>query len=223
VSITPRSEWGPDGHVRRGGFLPPLAGTRRMWAGGSLRFLQPLHIGDAIECHSFVDAIEEKQGRSGRFTLVRIHHRFASPIGIALEEQQQLIYLAVSTPPAPAVGKPFAETPDWQETFTADEVTLFYFSALTMNGHRIHYDYRYATQEERYPGLLVHAPLTALLLLDAARRHGSDISTFDYRAVAPLFCGETISLAGKARPDRTLALWALRGTDCVAMEATATG
>jgi 3-methylfumaryl-CoA hydratase len=221
VSITPRAEWGRDGHARRGGFLPPLTGMRRMWAAGSLRFLEPLRIGDVVERHSAIEAIEEKEGRSGRFTLVRVAHRIGAAHGVALEEQQRLVYLAESTRPSNQAGKPFTHTPDWQDSFTTDEVTLFFFSALTMNGHRIHYDHPYATQQEGYPGLLVHAPLTALLLLAAARRHGHDILSFEYRASAPLFCGETITLAGKAQPNGALGLWALRGGDSIAMEATA--
>jgi 3-methylfumaryl-CoA hydratase len=221
VSITPRAGWGSDGHARRGGFLPPLTGMRRMWAGGSLRFLQPLRIGDVIERHSTIGSIEDKEGRSGRFTLVRVSHRFAAAHDVALEEQQQLVYLPESTRPSGQPYRAFTHTPDWQDTFHTDEVTLFYFSALTMNGHRIHYDHPYAKQQEGYPGLLVHAPLTALLLLDAARRHGHDVGAFEYRAIAPLFCGETITLAGKAQPDDSLDLWALRSGDSIAMEATA--
>jgi 3-methylfumaryl-CoA hydratase len=191
-----------------------------MWAGGSLRFLQPLHIGDVVERHSAIESIEEKDGRTGRFYLVRIAHRIASPGGIAIEEHQHLVYRTASTQPAMAGGRPCTQTPDWQDTFTADEVTLFYFSALTMNGHRIHYDHPYATREEAYPGLLVHAPLTALLLLDAARRHGCFLRTFEYRALAPLFCREIITLAGKSQPNGSVSLWALRAAAGVALEAT---
>jgi 3-methylfumaryl-CoA hydratase len=222
VTITPRSEWGADGHARRGGFLPPLEGTRRMWAGGALHFLQPLHIGDDVERHSAIASIEQKDGRAGRFCLVRIAHRITSPRVTAIDEQQHLVYLPESVRPSAAASTPLTQTTDWEDAFSADEVALFYFSALTLNGHRIHYDHPYATREEGYAGLLVHAPLTALLLLDAARRRGFSIRTFEYRAIAPLFCRETITLAGKRQPDESMSLWALRPDGGIAMQATAT-
>ncbi|MEX2285356.1 MAG: MaoC family dehydratase N-terminal domain-containing protein [Gemmatimonadota bacterium] len=218
-SITRRSEWGEDGHARRGGFLPPLDVSRRMWAGGSLRFLQPLHLGDAVERRSIITSIEEKEGRSGRFHAVRIDHRIHGPGGVAIEEQQNLVYLPATSPPAANAPTFPKSEPEWRDVFTTDEVALFYFSALTMNGHRIHYDYRYATGTEGYRGLLVHAPFTALLMLDAAQRHGSPIREFSYRAIAPLFCGDTITLAGTATQPRNQA-WALRPDGSVAMEAT---
>ncbi len=220
VSIIPRSEWGEDGHARPGAFLPRLESTRRMWAGGSLRFLQPLRVGDAVERHSTIGAIEEKEGRSGRFHLVRVDHRISGPGGLAIEERQNLVYLPVDSPPAANSPTLLAEQPDWRNTFVADEVALFFFSALTMNGHRIHYDYRYATGTEGYRGLLVHAPFTALLLLDAAHRRGvTAIRDFRYRAIAPLFCGDEITLAGTTAQERNQA-WALRPDGSIAMEAT---
>jgi 3-methylfumaryl-CoA hydratase len=193
-----------------------------MWAGGSLRVLAPLHVGDDVERISTIAAIEEKDGRSGRFHVVRVGHRMVSARGDAIEEQQHLVYLPATVPPGGSGGRPLGHTPDWQDTFTPDEVALFYFSALTMNGHRIHYDQPYATRDEGYPGLLVHAPLTALLLLDAARRHGAALRGFEYRATAPLFCRETITLAGQAQPDGSVRLWALRPDSHIAVEASGT-
>jgi 3-methylfumaryl-CoA hydratase len=220
VSIIPRSDWGVDGHARPGSFLPPLTGTRRMWAGGSLHFVQSLFVGDSIERHSVIRSIDEKEGRNGKFHLVRVNHQISRPNGIAIVEQQNLVYLPASSKPADSAGTKLTETPDWQETFTTDEITLFYFSALTYNGHRIHYDQPYATDGEGYPALLVHAPLTALLLLDAARRNGHGIRDFTYRATAPLFCRDTITLCGKTEKDGSAKVWALRPDGGIAMEAT---
>ena len=218
VGINPRSEWGQDGHARRGGFLPPMASSRRMWAGGSLRFLQALHIGEAIERRSSIAAIEQKEGRSGHFHLVRVDHQIHGPNGLAIEEQQNLVYLPLGAPSGNTTPSfPKAE-PEWRKDFRSDEVVLFYFSALTMNGHRIHYDYRYATEQEGYRGLLVHAPLTALLLLDATRQHRPQLRSFKYRAISPLFCGDTITLASAGQN-----AWALRADGSIAMEATIDG
>ena len=218
LPLTPRSQLGADGHPRRGGFLPLFPGARRMWAGGSLEFLQPLHIGEAIERHSVIASIEEKHGRAGPFHLVRVAHRFMSAAGIAVEEEQHLVYLP-TTRPVTGMAPTVTGQLGWQESFVADEVVLFFFSALTMNGHRIHYDQPYATSDEGYPGLLVHAPLSALLLLDAAHRRGQSARRFEYRALAPLFCHDVITLAGQAQSDGSLALWALRPDASIAVQA----
>ena len=194
-TVRPRSEWAEDGHVRRGTFLPPVPHPRRMWAGGTLKFLQPLRIGEPAERRSEIVAIEEKQGSTGALVIVRIAHRYWGPAGLAIDEEQHLVYRGTSASSARAVALSFE--PDWRETFVPDEVSLFFFSALTMNGHRIHYDQPYATGTEGHPGLLVHAPLTALLLLDAATRRSSVTPhAFTYRALRPLYCGAPITLAG---------------------------
>ena len=219
IPITARSEWRVDGHARATSFLPPFSGRRRMWAGGSLQFRQPLLVGDPIERYSVIRSIEEKNGRTGPFTLVRVDHHISRPNGLAILEQQHLVYLPADTPPSSTAPAQLTAVTEWEETFTTDEVTLFYFSALTMNGHRIHYDQPYATESEGYRGLLVHAPLTALLLLDAARRHGAPLREFSYRASAPLFCRETITLTGQNQADGSMKVWALRPDGGIAMAA----
>ena len=223
-TLARRSQWGADGHARLGSFLPAIPQSRRMWAGGSLRFLQPLHIGDRIEHRATILDVEEKQGRNGTFVLTRVGHRIAGPAGVAIEEEQNLVYLPLTAPPARNAGSALTQATDWQESFVTDEVLLFYFSALTMNGHRIHYDQPFATTVEGYPGLLVHAPLTALLLLDAAQRHGrSALTEFSYRATAPLFCGDTITLTGRHGDGiGSMDLWCLRPDGAAAMQASST-
>jgi 3-methylfumaryl-CoA hydratase len=248
-----RSELGPDGHEKRGGFLPPIPLPRRMWAGGRLRFHGPLSLGEPATRVSTIDAISAKEGRSGPLVFLTVRHRVLDARGdMAIDEEQDLVYRAAATgggaggagvglPAAgagAAGGDATASTPasssplptpaesDWTETFTADVVTLFRFSALTFNGHRIHYDREYATATERYPGLVVHGPLLALLLLDAGVRHGSHAaSAFRYRALSPLFCDEEFLLAGRREegPGATAGaskLWAAHPRRGVAMEAT---
>ena len=217
-----RSALGTEGHERLGAFLPPVPLPRRMWAGGRLTFTGDLRLGESALRRSTVESIQEKTGRSGRLVFVTVRHQVEGPRGLAVDEEQHLVYRELSgaevTPVAPPVG------PAWSEDFTADEVTLFRFSALTFNGHRIHYDYRYATSEEGYPGLVVHGPLLALLLLDACGRQGDPPpSQFSYRAQSPLFAGETFRLEGGRMPPRGGAgeaeAW-VAGSRGVAMRAT---
>ena len=197
------SNLGPDGHERRGEFIDL---PRRMWAGGELRALSPVRIGESAELRSEILEVEEKRGKSGRLAFVTVGHEVLQGGRACVEEEQVIVYREAQDvrghaqsnrspgpQPAPAPAPPAAS---WTRTFIPTTVTLFQFSALTYNGHRIHYDQPYATATEGYPGLVVHGPLTALLLLDAARRHGSAPSRFRYRALAPLFVDEPITLAG---------------------------
>lgn len=212
-----RSDLGPDGHERAGGFLPSLGLPRRMWAGGRLRFHRPLRVGEPARRVSTVGSVERKEGRSGRLAFVTVRHVLHGADGsVAVEEEQDLVYLEARKPAggasaaegsrsAGAAGEPA----DWRESFVADEVTLFRFSALTFNGHRIHYDRQYATEVEGYPDLVVHGPLLALLLLGAGLRRvdAGTGASFEYRAAQPLFCNEEIVLAGGAGvPDAPLAM-----------------
>ena len=224
-----RSALGADGHVEREGFLPaPL--PRRMWAGGTLRFPGTLRIGEEVTRVSTIQSIERKEGRSGPLVFVTVRHQIANQDGPALEEEQNLVYLP-ETPPGEKAGRgarpsiPAPGEADWSEAYTADERTLFRFSALTFNSHRIHYDHPYVTEVEGYPGLVVHGPLLALLLLDAGIRHATDSSTtvlpqlFRYRALRPLFCNETFQLAGKQSSRRVMKLWAAHSEHGIATEA----
>jgi len=212
-SVAPRSDLAPDGHARRGSILPPVPLPRRMWAGGALRFGGTLRIGEPIERVSTIQSIEHKEGRSGPLVFVTVRHEISNEVGVAVEEEQNLVYRTLESPdhataPRTDPPNPPPADPDWTESFVADEVTLFRFSALTFNDHRIHYDYRYATDVEGYPGLVVHGPLLALLLVDAGVRHAvaatpytTVATSFRYRNARPLFCNEEFQLGGGCLED----------------------
>lgn len=227
-SASRRSELGPDGHEVRGGFLPPVPLPRRMWAGGRLRFLGGLELGEVVRRTSTVASVEHKEGRSGPLVFVGVRHRISSEGGrLAIDEVQDLVYRDGSDPVESLAGRsapahPPSEPPEWSESFSADAVTLFRFSALTFNSHRIHYDVRYATEVEGYRDLVVHGPLTALLLLDAGSRWiGAPPRSFSYRATGPLFCGEEFTIAGRAtRGSDEAVLWAAHPERGLAMRAT---
>ena len=202
------SSLGADGHERRGAFMPGVDLPRRMWAGGTLRSPGTLRIGERAELRSRVTAVEEKRGRSGRLVFVTVGATVSQGGRARVEEERVIVYREGGS--GSAAGSRAAErdaardpgrTPPtlWRETFLPTAVTLFRFSALTHNAHRIHYDHRYATEVEGYPGLVAHGPLVALLLLDAAQRHGArPVTRFRYRALAPLFVDRPITLVERA-------------------------
>jgi 3-methylfumaryl-CoA hydratase len=219
----PQSAIGPDGHEQRGSFLPPVALPRRMWAGGRLRFRAPLHLGDVVERVSTITDIVQKDGRSGPLVFVTVHHVVSNATGFACDEEQHIVYRdAPVAPVQTANARRLEESARWFEEFTPDRVALFRFSALTFNGHRIHYDQPYAIAEG-YPDIVVHGPLLALLLLRAARRNaeGCELTEFEYRAVAPLFAGQTIRIHAEEAEADTVRLWATDQAGVIAMEATA--
>ena len=199
---------GPDGHEQRGAFMPEVDLPRRMWAGGTLRLLRPALIGAPAELRSEIREVKEKRGKSGRLVFVTVGKTLLQDGHPCVEEEQVIVYREAEQRLATAGARPesvaarpaptAAPAAHWTETFVPTPVTLFQFSALTYNGHRIHYDHPYVTGHEGYGGLLVHGPLTALLLLDAARRHSPNpISHFRYRALAPLFVNQPITLVGR--------------------------
>ena len=194
-----QSELGPDGHPKRGGFLPPVALERRMWAGGTLVTHAPLPVGAAATRVSTIRSIAEKQGRSGALVFVTVDHAISVGDALCLEETHDIVYRAVvaASAPMPAPGDAV-----WQEPSVADAVRLFRYSAVTFNGHRIHYDRAYAQNVEAYPGLVVHGPLLATLLQDFAERClGRTLKRFSFRSAAPLFDGEAFDLCGKPDGD----------------------
>jgi 3-methylfumaryl-CoA hydratase len=220
-----QSELGDDGHARRGGFLPPVQLPRRMWAGGRLQWLAPLRIGDTAERRSVVRGVEEKTGRSGALVIVTIQHSIGTERGAAIEETQQILYrertAGDTSVRSSAASKPAAREMEWSASFQPTPVALYRFSALTSNAHRIHYDHPYTTQAEGYPGLLVHAPLTALLLLDeAVERAPRRALSYEYRALAPLFADTPITLQGALNSDAQMDVWASDPDGTVAMRAT---
>jgi 3-methylfumaryl-CoA hydratase len=216
-----QSEIGPDGHPRRGGFLPPVPLPRRMWAGGRVRFGQPLRVGETARRVSTIADVSVKQGRGGRLVFVLVRHEIFGSFGGSLSEEHDIVYRDPPRPGDPPPPKrPAPEFSEWRREIRPDEVMLFRYSALTFNGHRIHYDRRYVTEVEGYPGLIVHGPLIATLLLDLARRNEPRApTTLSYRAVSPLFDIAPFSVCGAPAADGGSAkLWA-SADGALAMEA----
>jgi 3-methylfumaryl-CoA hydratase len=225
LPVAPLSEVGPDGHPKRGGFLPPVPLPRRMWAGGRLTFHAPLQIGEHARRTSTIANIEDKTGRSGRLVFVTVQHTIVVGDELKLEEEHDIVYRdapqegARPQQPAPA---PAGET--WRRTVDADAVMLFRYSALTFNGHRIHYDHPYVTQVEGYPGLVVHGPLIATLLVDLVRRElpQATLQSFAFRALHPTFGDHPFTICGKPAADgKTIDLWAKDHEGYLTMRATA--
>lgn len=205
-----QAELGADGHPAAGRFLPPIPDRRRMFAGGRLIVHEPLRVGDEVTRRSSLLAATTKSGRSGAMVIVTVHHEFLLGGVTALVEEQDFAYRSQPAgasrglAPAEPSGEPGADR-SWQVLLHPDEALLFRFSALTYNTHRIHYDQPYATGVEGYPGLVVHGPLLALLLLELPRRFAPDrtVTAFDYRLRNPAFAGTPILAA--ADPDGPLA------------------
>jgi 3-methylfumaryl-CoA hydratase len=224
VPIPRQSELGPDGHARRGGFLPPVPLPRRMFAGDRVQFHRPLRVGEKISRLSRIIDVTHKQGRSGPLVFVVVRHEISDRQGVAVVEEHDIVYREnpKSTDPPPAPQTPPSGAA-WTRQIHPDPTLLFRYSALTFNGHRIHYDRRYATEVEGYPGLVVHGPLIATLLLDLLRRNLADaaVASLSFRAIRPLFDIAPFSVCGKAAPDgRTVQLWAMDSEGRLAMEAS---
>lgn len=221
----PTAELGHDGHPR----LPAASGTaglpRRMFAGGRMRWPGRLRVGVEAECHAAVVSAGEKAGRSGRLLVVTVRYTFHQDCGVAVEEEQDLIYREPAAQPVPLPsGAHQAPAPDggWREDVLFGRVALFRFSAVTFNAHRIHYDGEYARDVEGYPRLIVHGPLVALRLAQSAQsRLGEDLSAFAFRATAPLFEGVAFSVVGQIAAEGSAEVTAIRNDGQVAMRATA--
>jgi len=221
--LTGQGELGPDGHARRGGFLPPVPLPRRMWAGGRLAFEHPLHVGDEIVRTSRIADIRAKQGRSGALVFVTLRHEIADARGVAITEEHDIVYRGDARPEAarPAPRAPADER--FAREIAPDPVLLFRYSALTFNGHRIHYDRGYVTEVEGYPGLIVHGPLIATLLLDLLRREypRARVRRFAFKAVSPLFDTDRFAVCGRPDDDNAFMLWARNHEGALAMQASA--
>jgi len=197
--VQPPEKLGVDGHPAKGGFLPPVPLPRRMWASGKLEFHQPLKLGDVVTKTSTIEAVTEKSGRSGTLVFVTVRHELDAGNGLAISEVQDLVYREAATSALPAPDPQPAPAAAWSETVQPDPVLLFRYSALTMNGHRIHYDRPYATAEEYYPALVVHGPLQATLLIGLAERNlSAPIVRFAFRGQQPAFDGLPLHLCGQA-------------------------
>jgi len=227
LPLAAQSDIGPDGHPKRGGFLPPVPLPRRMWAGSQLDFHRPLRVGDALTRTSTIADVTEKTGRTGTLVFVKVRHeiRRGDQTDVALTEFHDIVYRDAPRPDdvAPPPKTAPAESA-WQRKWVPDDVLLFRYSALTFNGHRIHFDRRYVTEVEGYPGLIVHGPLIATLLLDLMRRHLPDavVARFSFRAMSPLFDIAEFTVNGRRDGDSTVALWAANADGGLAMDATAT-
>lgn len=214
---------GSDGHPRKGGFLPPVPLPRRMWAAGSLNFNKTLRLAIPAEKVSTVRSVELKDGKSGTLVFVNLEHRLYQEGQLCISEEQNLVYRAMPTGPAPLpAGETAAVNADWSRTLQPDPVLLFRFSALTYNGHRIHYDRDYAMREEYYPGLVVHGPLLATLLVDLVLREqpAAQISQFRFRAVRPAFDMNVLHLRGQC-DGNSIRLCSADHENTIGMSATA--
>jgi len=221
----PQSELGPDGHPQRGGFLPPVPLPRRMWAGGRLIFSQPLKVENEATRTSQVKSVAAKQGATGPLVFVTVRHELAQDGNLCVTEEHDIVYRGLPQPGAPVPAPKMAPADAaWSRTITPDPVLLFRYSALTFNGHRIHYDRSYVTEVEGYPGLIVHGPLIATLLVDLLQRNlpQARIASFSFRAVGSLFDIEPFTVCGSPDPDgRTVRLWAKNIRGELAMQAEA--
>lgn len=208
----PHREIGADGHPQLGSFLPPVPLPRRMWAGGRLQWHAPLHVGATVQRTTRIVSVDHKPGRTGDLVFVLLRHEITHSGVLVMTEEHDIVYRAMAQRGDPTPAPQAAPTdPIWSRTVNIDIVQLFRYSALTFNGHRIHYDRPYATQVEGYAGLVVHGPLIATLLIDLARRACPEarIAAFSFRAVRPTLDLHSFRLCGTPAVDGTSAkLWA---------------
>lgn len=196
-----------------------------MWAGGRFRFHHPLHIGETVTRRSRIDGIDFKQGRGGQLAFVEVGHEYDNPSGLAFSERHDIVYrearAADAAAPAP---EPAPANPDFEREYRADAIALFRYSALTFNSHRIHYDRDYAREVEGYPGLLVHGPLLATLLIDELQRRFPDrpLLEYSFRVLHPVFDNETFKIRGRGPDDGGRAnLWIANGEGTLCLDGTA--
>jgi 3-methylfumaryl-CoA hydratase len=204
-TTAPNDQLGRDGHARGSSIQPPVYLPRRMWAGGSLCFHRPLRVGEPIERRSRIRSMVEKAGKTGPMVLLTLDHLIFGRDGLAVEERQDIVYLEIPETFVPPARQPLpAPTVDSIET---PETLLFRYSALTFNAHRIHYDLPYTQQVEKYPALVVHGPLQAMLLMRTARRRRpGSLVFFDFRGVHPMFAGTPCDIALR-EDDEGMELW----------------
>jgi 3-methylfumaryl-CoA hydratase len=224
--IVSQSQVDSDGHPKRGGFLPPVPLPRRMWAGSRVRFERPLMVGSEVTRTSQIIDVAEKEGRTGKLVFVRLRHELEDRDGPLISEEQDVVYRESSTTAYTAATSPSAPAEfTWQRKIVPDPVLLFRYSADTFNGHRIHYDRTYAREQEGYPALVVHGPLTATLLIDLVRRSlpGESIASFSFKAVNPLFDHAPFYLYAAHTPGSSeVTLWAANSDGVLCVDARAT-
>ncbi|MEM9682412.1 MAG: acyl-CoA dehydrogenase [Pseudomonadota bacterium] len=229
--VAPASKIGPDGHPERGGFMQPVPRPRRMFCGALTNYHKDLIIGEKMKKVQTITGVEIKEGRTGTLVICTVKNDFHGENGLALEEEHDIVYRG--NPPADAKDgggnsgktRPAPDDHEWIREITPDPVMLFRYSAITFNGHRIHYDRTYVTEVEGYPGLIVHGPLTAGLLLDVAldNNPGRTLAGFSFQARAPLFDTAPFQVAGKPADDgKSVSLWSVTPEGTVGTLATAT-
>jgi 3-methylfumaryl-CoA hydratase len=222
-AVAPASQLGDDGHPRRGGFLPPVALPRRMWAGGTLSFHRPIPLGATVERRSTIADVTVKEGRTGKLVFVAVDHGFFIDGTLHLEERHDIVY---REPPRPGMTVPPPSLPavlaSWMCPWNPDATQLFRYSALTFNGHRIHYDHPYVTEVEGYAGLVAHGPLAATLLMDLAETSSkASLRWFQFRGLNPMIAGQALTLCGQPTSAQEASLWILGPDGRRCMEATA--
>ncbi|MBR0873449.1 MaoC family dehydratase N-terminal domain-containing protein [Bradyrhizobium tropiciagri] len=222
--VFPMAQLGPDGHPTRGGFLPPVPLPRRMWAGGELEFFDSLRVGDEPKRTATIADVTVKSGSTGTLCFVSVNHEVTTSRGLAIRERQDIVYREMTSTPsaAPAKAPPPPPVAQHRETHVSDPVLLFRYSALTFNGHRIHYDRDYVTKVEGYPGLIFHGPLQAAFIVELAAklRGGKPPKKFSYRGVQPLFEGSEFSVNASEK-DGAMELWTANAEGQPTMKGTA--
>ena len=213
-----------DGHPKRGDFLPPIDLPRRMWAGTRATYHKPIHVGENISNVTTIESVTPKVGKTGQLVFLKLKNEISGEDGLATTELQDVVYREEAQPgvAAPEPPPPPGEAV-WKRTIHPSSVLLFRYSALTMNSHRIHYDRTYVTEVEKYPGLLVHGPLTFTLLLDLFRRENTDktLKSFSVRAVSPIYDTHDFVVEGSPDGENAATLWALNHEGRLAMSAEA--
>ena len=218
------SEAGYDGHAALGDFLPPVQLPRRMWAGSRMEFFSPLQVGREYKKTSKIKSVTAKSGSSGDLVFVTVSHEVSNGPAVFINEEHDIVYREKAT--NSAVATKLVEAPkdfDFSIDINPDPVLLFRYSALTFNGHRIHYDLPFCTETEGYGGLIVHGPLLATLLLDGLARHKPDavVQNFEFRAMAPVFDNMKFQVKGIEQQSGEYSLWIEREDGSIAMNAKA--
>ena len=222
--VVRQSQLGTDGHPQRGDFLPPVPLPLRMFASKRTTAVDELRVGDEVKRESVIKDVTVKEGRSGTMVFVTVQTDFLSPRGVAIVEEQDLVYRGEpdrnAPPPAPRAAP---GNPVWSRIIVPDPVLLFRYSALTFNGHRIHYDHPYVTESEGYPERVVNGSLTTLLALELARAHGATpLKSMSSRAVRPMFVNRPFTVCGEPGPDgKSVKLWAIDDQNALSMSVTA--
>jgi len=222
LEAKPASLLGRDGHPKKGGFLPPVELPRRMWAGGRFNFHAPLRLGEPVRKVSTISNIAHKEGRTGALCFVTVLHEIFSGDQLAFSEEQDIVYREDPAADAPKPEpKRAPDDAEIVETVSPTQVMLYRYSALTFNGHRIHYDVDYARDVEGYEDLVFHGPLTATLLVDlATRTYGRQPDQFSFKGLAPITSNHDFRIEGR-REGKVMKLWARRHDGALAMQAEA--